>query len=211
MFDLDGTIINSEEGVTKCAQYALEYMGIVEEDMQKLRRFIGPPLIDSFNTLYGMNEEENLVAVAKFKERYAEKGIDECCLYEGIEELLRELKDRGFTLCLATSKGEHSAKKILRRFGILDCFDSVVGASPDGKFAKKGEIIQKLMRSYPSSEPREYIMIGDTAFDILGAKECGVKSVGVKYGFAQEGELQRAGSDFIAEDISDLKRILTGF
>lgn len=205
LFDLDGTVIDSEEGVTKCAQYALENLGI-NEDLKNLRRFIGPPLSESFKTYYGLNDNQIKFAIKKFRERYDSKGTHECSLYEGIRELLELLSRSDKIVCLATSKANHAAINILNSQEIIDLFDMIVGATDDGSISSKSDVIRKIMSMYPEAKADEFVMIGDTRFDIEGAKECEIDCIGVEYGFAEKGELQDA--QYIVKDVKALGELL---
>lgn len=144
LFDLDGTIINSEEGITKCVQYALKAYGIEEPDRNKLLCFIGPPLDPVFREKYGMTEEEAWQSVQKYRERFDVEGIFECCLYDGVKETIMDLKKKGYTLALASSKPETACRRILEHFGLTPYFDEVVGSTLDGSISTKQEVLEEL-------------------------------------------------------------------
>lgn len=209
-WDLDGTLTNSAKGITNCIKYALEALGIEENDMEKLLKFIGPPLRVSFSGFYGLDEEKTKFAVAKYRERYADIGIFENSVYEGIKELLKKLKEAGKKLCIATSKPEVYMIKIIEKYGIAQYFDFVMGSRLDGSLDNKADVIQALMAKIGLTAEDSYkvVMIGDRFYDIEGAKACGIESVGVKYGFAAEGELEEHGADYVVETVEELGKLL---
>ena len=208
LFDLDGTLTNPHEGITKCVQYALDYFGIHEEDLDKLDVFIGPPLTESFQKYYGLSYEDSLIALKKYRERFETVGLYENEKYEGIEKVLQCLKERNKKIYLATSKPEKFAIKILEYFNLDKYFDGMVGASMDLSRNKKCDVIKEVFDRYSIKDTDNAIMIGDRAHDILGAKQMNIKSIGVYYGFAKKGELEKAGADYIVDTIDELVGII---
>ncbi|MGI6254344.1 MAG: HAD-IA family hydrolase [Acutalibacter sp.] len=206
LFDLDGTVADNGEGILKSAQYALDFFGIHQEAEEKLRRFVGPPLDQSFRELYGFSQEQAWQAVEKYRERYAVKGVYENKLYPGIRELLEHLAGRG-RQCLATSKPEVFARKILEMQDVLPLFDVVVGAQLDGTRTDKAEVIREVLKQLGNPPLEQVVMIGDRKHDILGAKAVGVACIGVEYGFAPPGELASAGADWIVPTVGELDRL----
>lgn len=208
LFDLDGTITDSETGITRCVAYALNYFGILVNDLRELSSFIGPPLLDSFKDFYNFTDEQATVAVAKYRERYADKGILENELYPGIEELLADAQKNGKTVILATSKPEIFAKRILDHFGLSDYFSFVAGSGLDGSLHTKTDVINYILQSNQITNLESVVMIGDRKHDIIGAKNVGIDSIGVLYGFGDYKELSDAGADHIAENIPALRKLL---
>ena len=210
LFDLDGTISDSKEGVTKCTQYALSHFGIEVSDLRQLERFVGPPINTSFVEFYGFNEEDNKKAVALFRERYTEKGKDEHKIYSGMAEAIRALHDDGRVIALATSKLQHFAEAILEEYGIRDCFNVVIGSTLDGTRITKTEVISEIFRilSIDGDMLNRTVIIGDRKYDVEGAKECGISSICVRHGCAEEGELEEAGADYIVETPEELLSLL---
>lgn len=208
LFDLDGTITDSETGITRCVAYALNYFGIQVNDLRELSPFIGPPLLDSFKDFYNFTDEQATVAVAKYRERYADKGILENELYPGIEELLADAQKNGKTVILATSKPEIFAKRILDHFGLSDYFSFVAGSGLDGSLHTKTDVINYILQSNQITNLESVVMIGDRKHDIIGAKNVGIDSIGVLYGFGDYKELSDARADHIAEDIPALRKLL---
>lgn len=210
LFDLDGTLTDPKEGITKSVQYALAHFGIEEPDLDRLTCFIGPPLVDSFMEFYGFSREQAKAAQVKYRERFAEKGLFENRVLPGIPELLASLKEAGKVVALATSKPEVFAVKILDRYGLLPYFDLTVGCGLDGSLGTKAEVIEEVFRRLQLSpkERSQALMIGDRKHDIAGAQACGIASLGVRLGYAAEGELETAGADYILDTVEDLKRFL---
>ncbi len=215
LLDLDGTITDSGEGITKSVQYALEKLGIEERDIAVLKRYIGPPLNESFVRFHGMNEQDSLKAVAYYRERYAVKGIYENKLFEGITEVLSGLKKEGYIVALATCKPEIYVPTILKHFDIEQYFDVAVGSELEGgKRRHKDDVIEEVLRQMMKkmdinesdivSVKADSIMIGDRKDDVLGAKAAGIESIGLRYGFAEKDELENAGADYILENASDI-------
>ncbi len=209
-FDLDGTLTDSEEGITKSLRYALSHFGIEYPDSAMLRKFIGPSLSYSFETFCGFDKEKSRAATEKYRERFESIGLYENRLYDGIKELLEDLKKRGKVIVLATSKPLPYAKKILEYFGIYQYFDFVSGAGFEGSSLEKEDIIESAIKSLGCSGDRksEIVMVGDRKYDIKGAKINGTSAVGVKYGFAEEGELEAAGADYIVGSVEELMELL---
>lgn len=197
LFDLDGTLTNSAEGIVNCAEHALNSLGISEPDRSKLLRFIGPPLIDSFMDFYGLSREDAVKAVAAYRERYPVKGIFENRVYEGIPEALELLKKGGKRLALATSKPEIYANRILEYFELAKYFEVVTGAELSGERNAKSDVIEECLKRLGNPDRDAVLMIGDRKHDVEGAKLCGVDCAGVKFGYAEENELENAGADFV--------------
>ena len=208
LFDLDGTLTNSELGITTCVQHALKRFGIEVEDRTKLRPFIGPPLGESFQVYYGLSQEESEQAIIYYRERFSVIGWQENEVYEGIPELLDELKGKGLSLIVATSKPEVYTCRILEHFGLARYFDFVAGSTLDGQRDAKAEVIAHIQQNYPEITRENTVMVGDRKFDVAGAHERDLPVIGVLYGYGDRAEMEQAGADFIAEDLAELKRLL---
>ena len=210
LFDLDGTLTDPKEGITRCVSYALRAFGIVEDDLDKLTKFIGPPLLDSFMEFYGFDEEQARHAIEVYRERFSTIGVFENGVYEGIIPMLRKFRDSGKVLALSTSKPWVFAERILEKFELAEYFTVVVGSELDGRLTDKAEVIaETLARLGNGADVRERsIMVGDRRHDIAGAKKNGILSLGVKFGYAEENELEEAGADYIAETVSNAENIL---
>lgn len=206
-FDLDGTLTDPQEGITNCVKYALAHFGIKEMDKSKLMRFIGPPLVDSFSEFYGFDERKSLEAVAKYRERFSTIGIFENKVYNGVYDMLQKLNDNARILVLATSKPKVYADRIMAKYRLRPYFKLISGSELDGTRNNKDEVINYAIDKLGCDRER-VIMVGDRRQDIIGAKKCGIASCGVRFGYAEEGELEAAGADFIADTMADLPRIL---
>ena len=208
LFDLDGTVTEPFEGITNCVAYALKNFGIEVEDRNTLRPFIGPPLIDSFQEFYGFSKEQAEEATKKYRELYNIEGIYQNELYEGMKELLSYLKEKGKLVFLATSKPDVFANRILSYFEIDDYFDFVGGSDINGERNTKSAVIQYVLERNGITDISQAVMVGDRKYDILGAKNFGMDSIGVLYGHGSREELEQAGATKIAETVSALKEIL---
>ncbi len=209
LFDLDGTLTDPKEGITKSVQFALYQQGIKEPDLDKLEPFIGPPLKDSFMDLYGMTSEQALTAIEDYRKRFAPIGIFENKVYTGIPQMLEKLKAAGMKLAVASSKPELFVNRILEHFELSQYFDVVVGSNLDGTRGKKEEVVEEaLNRLGEKTDKITCAMVGDRRFDIQGAKEYGLTAVGVAYGYAGKGELEAAGADYIAKTVKQLEQFL---
>ncbi|MBE6632596.1 MAG: HAD family hydrolase [Ruminococcaceae bacterium] len=204
LFDLDGTVTDSAPGICKCVAYALDKFGIKENDTEKLKRFIGPPLKFSFAEYYGIPEKDLDLAVKYYRDLYAPEGIFDNILYDGIKELIIKLKAQGKRVVLATAKPEIFAIQIIEKHGLKDYFDCISGASMDEKSAEKTEIINRAFEMLSESDRSRAVMVGDREYDIIAAKETGIESVGVLYGFGSREELEKSGADLIVETVAEL-------
>ncbi|SHK72121.1 phosphoglycolate phosphatase [Anaerocolumna jejuensis DSM 15929] len=208
LFDLDGTLTNPKEGITKSLQYALHHVGIEVEDLDSLEKHIGPPLIDGLRDIQGLKEEEIKEATRWYREYFKEKGIFLNVKYEGIDDLLDTLVKAGRTLILATSKPEEFAREILVHFNLDHYFTDICGAAMDDTRRKKGDIIAYALKKNGINDKEQVVMIGDRLHDIKGARENGISSIGVLYGFGSKEELTEAGAGSLAKDLEELKDIL---
>ena len=209
LFDLDGTIINSEEGITKCVQYALRSFGIDEPDRKKLLCFIGPPLDPVFREKYGFDEKKAWAAVEKYRERFDREGIFECELYDGIADAIKRLKEKGYVIALASSKPETACRRILEHFSLTPYFDMIVGSTLDGSISTKQEVLEELGRrmAHLNIPKEEMCLIGDTAYDVIGAKKFGIRCIGVTYGFGTRAQLEEAGAYRICENVKEIEQL----
>lgn len=212
LFDLDGTVMNTKEGITKCVVYALDHYGITVENPDSLDFFIGPPLHVSFQEFYGFDEKKAAEAASFYRERYKDIGVFECEPYPGIEAALKSLYDRGYKIGIATSKPEIFARKILEKFELAQYFTFITGSLLDNSRTDKREVIEEAFVRFGVGDEYkkdEVIMVGDRKHDIIGAKQAGIESIGVKYGFAKGNELEETGADYIARTPEDIVRIIS--
>jgi phosphoglycolate phosphatase len=210
LFDLDGTLSDPKEGITKSVQFALEKMNIVEPDTNKLECFIGPPLQVSFAEYYGFSERESKSAIDFYRERFKEKGMFENVIYPNISLLLAKLKENDYLLVVATSKPTVFAEQIVKHFDLDQYFQLIVGSNLDGTRSSKTEIIQYILDKYTNYEPSDFIMIGDRKHDIIGAKNTGIDSIGVTYGYGSLEEISDAEPTNIVNSVEQLKDLLLG-
>lgn len=206
--DLDGTITNPAEGITKCFEYALNYFGIEVEDRADLEQFIGPPLRQSFKEGFGFDEEKATEAIAKYRERFIPTGKFENQVYDGMEEALQRLKEAGKVLIVATSKPEYLAVQILEHFGLDGYFDDICGSCDDQKRNEKDEVIRYALEKHGITDLDDVLMVGDRKFDVIGAGKCGLKCMGVLYGFGDREELETAGAAYIAETVEEMAQMI---
>ena len=207
LFELDGTLTDPKEGITKSFQYALRHFGI-EEDLANLEKFIGPPLHDSFRDDYNFSEEEVEEAVTKFREYFAQNGIFENKIFSGVKEVLEYLHSNNKRILLATSKPTIFAEKILKHFEIDKYFEYIGGSNLDGSRSEKNEVINHVLEVCKVSSMEDVIMISDRKYDVIGAKKIGVDSIGVLYGYGDLEELQEVNPTYIIKNIEELKNIL---
>ncbi len=204
LFDLDGTLTDPAEGITNSVAYALNKFGIVVEDKRTLYKFIGPPLVDAFAEYYGFSKEDSEKATAFYRETFRVKGLYENMVYDGVPEMLEELNHKGIKLIIATSKPEEFTMKILKHFDLLKYFDFVAAATFDATRNSKDKVIAYALEKLGIKDRSEVVMIGDRHHDIDGAKDNGVDSIGVLWGFGSREELETAGATHIAENIREI-------
>lgn len=207
LFDFDGTLFDTGEGVMKSVQYAARAFGFREDDLSALRCFVGPPMREMMRRRYGVDAETAEAMIAKFRERYDARGLYECRPYPGVAHLAEELRAAGRTVAVATGKPTQYALRILEKHGMAGVFGDVVGSEFDGTRSQKWEVIQVLLDKYGREGA---VMVGDRDNDVRGAKRCGLPCVGVAWGYAEPGELEREGALCVAKDAEELKNILLG-
>lgn len=198
-FDLDGTITDSAPGITNSVIYALKKYGIEENDYEKLCKFIGPPLDVSFQEYYGFSKEQSLEAIEYYREYYKDKGIFENSVYDGFEAVVKQLKEAGKRLIVATSKPEPFARRIIEHFGLSPYFDYVAGMELDGRRGSKEEVINYALEACGIKDKSKVLMVGDRRHDVIGARAAGIDCLGVLYGFGTREELEAAGAAYIIE------------
>ena len=211
LFDLDGTLINSQEGITKGVQYALkEYLGIYEPDLESLLCFIGPPLALMFDQKYHIPAEKIEPTVAKYREYYDSIGMNQCELYPGVREMLEHMHKKGYVIGLASSKPERDCVQILKNKGVADDFDYIVGASIGPERREKVLVLEEAFRRMDVKDRSEVILIGDTKYDAVGAAKAGIDCVGVTYGFGTREELLEAGAVAVFDTLEEVEAYLDG-
>lgn len=206
LFDLDGTLTDSGEGIINCATLALEHFGLPVPDRQTMRQFVGPPLRDTF-IKFGVPADKAEEAIEVYRSRYIPIGKYENTPYPGIHELLERLRAEGHTLYVATSKPESTAIDIMTKFDLTPLFDRICGATMDGSRDEKAQVIAYLLAQ--AGDIANAIMVGDTAFDVLGAAEHGIPTIGVAWGYGQVSDMQAAGAKAIAHTMDELYELLS--
>lgn len=206
LFDLDGTLTDSGEGIINCAVMALEHFGIQPPDRETMRVFVGPPLHESF-IKFGVPADKAEEAVQVYRSRYIPIGKFENYPYPGIRELLEKLKADGHKLYVATSKPEAMSIEILEHFDLAKYFTRICGASMDLSRNSKADVIAYLLSQ--TGRDAEILMVGDTAFDVLGAKAHGIPTIGVAWGYGKIGDMEDAGAAAIAHDMDSLYDLLS--
>lgn len=214
LFDLDGTLTDPFEGISNSIIYALKKFGIAAPDKPLLKKFIGPPLTESFSEYCGLNHSDALRAVDYYREYFSVAGIFENKPYEGVCELLSGLKERGYTAIVATSKPEQFAKTIVQHFGLEQYFKEICGATMDQSRTQKADVIAYALKKCEIKDEikdkKRAVMVGDRKHDIIGAKINGLSSIGVLYGYGSKEELLEAGANYIANSPVDILHYILG-
>lgn len=206
-FDLDGTLADSGEGIMRCACYALEQMGIHTEDFHSLKKFVGPPLEDSFMQFYGMTAVQANQAIAYYRERFFDKGMYEIYVYPGIEDCLHRLQSAGYILAIATSRTATSARQILDSFDLSHYFDCIGGRDECYRLHTKAEVIADTLQQLNLTADN-VVMVGDRCFDIEGAHSCGMDSIGILWGYGDRNEMTAAEAGQIFSTVDELTEYL---
>lgn len=208
LFDLDGTLTASGDGIVNSVAYSLDKLGIPFADRAQLYRFIGPPLVNSYEEIFSLSREKALTAVEYYREYYRDRGIYENSVYDGIEDVLKRLSAAGRTLLVATAKPEEFAKRILEHFHLTHYFAEIFGATFDGVRLCKDQVIAHAIQTAGITDTGNAVMIGDRNHDVLGAKKYGMDCIGVLFGYGSREELADAGAAYIAETPEDIASLL---
>ena len=208
LFDLDGTLTDSQVGITKAVDHALRFFGIQTEDLDELKKFIGPPLRDSFRGYCNFTEAEIEEAINKFREYFSETGIYENRLYDGAIEVLSRLKTEGVQMVIATAKLTAYAERIAEYFRMNQYFDLIVGSELDGSRSRKGDVINYVLSTIDPTRRKSAVMIGDSKHDMLGGQETGIDTIGVTWGYGSRSELEEAKAMRIVDSFSELCNVL---
>ncbi len=209
-FDLDGTIVDSGEGIMKCARHALTHFGI-EVPFDDLRKFVGPPLEDAFSDFYEFSPEKTEEAVRVFRERYYRKGINEQLPYPGVTAFLKKLNDAGYRCVITTSKMQHQAERVVGEIfpELKQYFENVFARDTAGRLHTKADVVGEAIRFFGIEDhPEKAIMIGDRKYDVEGASANGLRSIGAVYGYGSREELSMAGATYLAENYDEILNLL---
>ena len=208
LFDLDGTLTDSGPGIMNGFAYAIQSMGGQVTDRDQLRKFVGPPLKDSFSGILGYSPEDTEKAIRFYREYYDNMGgVFENIVYPGIEQLLSDLKSAGKKLIVATSKSSQTTNRVLEHFDLKKYFDFVATADYKSR-PHKPDVIRFVFEQCGITDRSHAVMVGDREYDISAANEAGIDSIGVLYGYGDEEELTSAGATYLAESASDIKTFI---
>lgn len=208
LFDLDGTLLDPKEGITRSVHYALLKLGIVENNLDTLIPFIGPPLSESFQRNYNLDEQKTKQAVTFYRERFEKMGIYETKIYDGVEEMLQILNKNNKKLFVVTSKPTYFTKKILNNLNLTKYFVDIFGASMNIIGEKKTDTMKEVLEKYPPKFLNEIVMVGDREHDIIAANNHAIASIGVTYGYGTKEELEKAKPSKIVNSPKELLKIL---
>lgn len=206
LFDLDGTLTDPKEGIVNSILYALDKMGIQENSPHELDSFIGPPLLESFQMRYELDNEKADEIVIAYREYFSTKGLFENILYDGIAEVLESLHTQKYKLFVATSKPTVYSEQILEHFDLKKYFTEIIGSNVDNTRTDKTEIIAHVISTH-GLQANKSIMIGDTKFDMIGAKNNSLKTVGVTYGYGSHEDLKYHNPDYIVKTCAEIRSI----
>ena len=209
-FDFDGTIADTKEGIFNCLKYAFEKVSLPIPPDSELYKMIGPPLSEGFHDVFGFEGKDIDLMIEKYRERYRAGGMYECAPYEGIEDTLINLKNNGVSLSVASSKPLPFATKLLEKFDLKKYFDYLSCPPMDKVHMDKTDIVNQALEMNYITDKSKAVMIGDRFYDIVGAKQAGVQSIAVLYGFGSEKEFKEYGADFIAKTPEEIIKIVLG-
>lgn len=204
-FDLDGTLTDSGEGIINCATLALEHFGLPVPSREEMRVFVGPPLDQTF-IKYGIPADKTDEAIKVFRSRYTTVGKFENFPYPGVADMLQSLKEQGHRLFVATSKPEILANEVLRHFELDGFFEKIAGATLDGSRSHKADVITYLLGM--TGDVGQTLMVGDTAFDVIGAAAHGISTIGVSWGYGTVEDMEKAGAVAIAHSMAELVELI---
>ena len=208
LFELDGTLTDSSPGIINSIIYALKKYDINVYDMTLLRKFLGPPLHESFEKFFGFDKEKSLQAVKYYREYFSTEGLLENEVYCDITDLLQNLKENGKTLIVATSKPQPFTDRIMEHFDLEKFFDFIAGSNMDTTRSKKAEVIEYALSECNIIDKSSVSMVGERAEDMIGAQTVGIDSIGVEYGYGTFDELKNAGATYVVKDVKSLKEFL---
>ncbi len=209
IFDFDGTVVDTGEGILKSLQYSFKEMGREVPDLDDLKKFIGPPIHYSYTTYYGVSEEEVGMYIKKYRERYRAKGIYECALYEGFPEVLDLLHEKGVKVGIASSKPESLIYDVAQFLGVTEKFDAIVGVQmDDSNHSSKTGLVLEAMKKLGAEDKARVLMVGDRCYDIDGATGAEVNSCGVLWGYGSKDEFEQHNATYIVSDIDELLKLV---
>lgn len=209
IFDFDGTVVDTGEGILKSLQYSFKEMGREVPDLDDLKKFIGPPIHYSYTTYYGVSEEEVGMYIKKYRERYRAKGIYECALYKGFPEVLDSLHEKGVKVGIASSKPESLIYDVADFLGVTEKFDAIVGVQmDDSNHSSKTGLVLEAMKKIGAEDKARVLMVGDRCYDIDGAAGAEVNSCGVMWGYGSKEEFEQHNATYIVSDTDELLKLV---
>lgn len=209
IFDFDGTVVDTGEGILKSLQYSFSEMGREIPDLNDLKKFIGPPIHYSYTTYYGVSEEEVGEYIKKYRERYRAKGIYECALYDGFPEIIDSLHKNGVKVGIASSKPESLIYDVANYLGVTEKFDAIVGVqTDDSNHSSKTGLVLEAMKKLNAEDKKKILMVGDRCYDIDGASGAEVDSCGVLWGYGSKEEFREHNATYIVSDTEELLKIV---
>jgi phosphoglycolate phosphatase len=208
LFDLDGTLVDSSEGIIRCIRHALEVINVRDVPEEKMRSFIGPPFRSTLRSFPQVDAQTMEAMLKVYRSHYDSSGWKELKVYDGIFDLLKTLKDAGMTLAVATSKPARFTNKVIEHFGFSPYFSYVGAAEEDGVRDRKSEVIEHVLKTLNIEDRSRVVMIGDTRYDVNGARESGVACAAVLWGFGKEEDLVAAGAKNLFKTIKELESYL---
>ncbi len=209
IFDFDGTVVDTGEGILKSLQYSFKEMGREVPDLDDLKKFIGPPIHYSYTTYYGVSEEEVGMYIKKYRERYRAKGIYECALYKGFPEVLDTLHEKGVKIGIASSKPESLIYDVSDFLGVTEKFDAIVGVQlDDSNHSTKTGLVLEAMKKLGEEDKSKVLMVGDRCYDIDGAAGAEVDSCGVLWGYGSKEEFREHNATYMVSDTEELLKIV---
>ncbi len=208
LFDLDGTLTDSAPGIMNSFRHTIKHYGLPDQTDTELKRYVGPPLMESFSRYFGFNEEKSQEAVSVYRSYFAEKGLFENDVYEGIPEALTKLKEAGFILAVSTSKPEVYAKRILEHFKLDGFFATVCGIPLGDESMTKAQVIAETLERLGVNGEDSVLMVGDRDYDVKGARRNGIECLGVLFGYGSREELAGAGAVACAETPAEMADLI---
>lgn len=207
-WDFDGTIMNTYPGIIASLTYAMRFLGMEEKREEVLRTFIGPPLRERIPEVFNVNELQTEVAVEKYREHYEAGGMFMCSPFPGVLDVVETFRKAGYIQVITTSKPEPMCRSILAQKGLTEAFDVIVGASLDGKIDTKREVLEEAFHRLTDAERGEVVLIGDTKYDAIGAREMEIDCIGITYGFGSREELEENQAMAVFDTIEEVQSYL---
>lgn len=209
LFDFDGTVADTGEGVFLCVRYAIDAHGLEQPSDEEIRKFIGPPMIVSYHTLYPqLSNDEVQSLMQSYREKYAEVGLYKYKLYDDITELLKKLNENGIKTAVASSKPQEALQNIIKVSGIDKYFDCIVGADRNYTDSDKATIVEEAIKRTGVTDKRRVLMVGDRKYDIVGAHKAGIACAAVLFGYGSQEEFDEYRADYVVKSFKEVEKIV---